>query len=803
MKKQKLLLLLVMTMVAMAAISANAYVLVYEPFDYPDAALNGQGGAIGTTGTWTTYDKGFAEGWWCHPEGELSGVFVGATAPNIFDGTVANLPTAGGFVGMAGPEDRGLAAGTDAGTGDLDASIALDPSVTATFTSGTTTWFSYVGAHAWDWNQGSPTFMICTDPTKKATRGLTMQNSGNGIGGVGGPPRSNLSDVYPHYFKDGVHNQTPGGYLGGVFGEHDGTVPSFCSTGTCDGVLDESGQPRTQTMAWQVSDDDGFGAANIIVGKIEWDADTNGEDIITVVRFLETDEISEAAFDAQIALLPALSSRNWASNKPNLDQSQFDTLNISSTKFFVDELRIGTTFIDAQGFGKPKMNPSPANKSTIMPGDIKLSWENIEQDPTDTNDLTVVVLFGTDPNKTEGDMAELVLDPVSGLDVTSVIREGLTDGIYYWQVNTTFGTDPCVIEGPMWEFYIISDVAPSVDIVTAGFADSDLMTWTGESIDLVTEVEDDGVSPLTYAWIAEAPEGVTVDFDPGTDGSAATVTLTKVATFVPFAVNGSFEDPALEDKTSTTTSSVASWGTQWSASGSGTWATDNSPNGGAWDPNDTGDFSGVLPEGENVGYVDTDGNEHGLYQELTALVEASAQYDLSVKVGNPSKYNAGTTNDYRIELVVGGGVVASAPGVSPADDQSWITAEVSYVGADPNVGQPIAIRLVSTAAAAKRLCFDDVTLSINGESGEMVYDAEMSTVTITVAVIDEGDPAGDTDYIMIDVYDSACLMARFGEGKAADNLGDLNGDCDTNLLDLALIAEKWLNDIRLETPQHN
>ena len=107
-------------------------------------------------------------------------------------------------------------------------------------------------------------------------------------------------------------------------------------------------------MSWVQNNPDGsFGAANIVVGKIEWDADTGGEDIISVVRFLETDTLDEAAFDAQIALLPALSSRNWASNKPDLDQSQFDTLSFSSLKYFVDEIRIATTFGDVAPIPEP------------------------------------------------------------------------------------------------------------------------------------------------------------------------------------------------------------------------------------------------------------------------------------------------------------------------------------------------------------------------------------------------------------------------------------------------------------------
>jgi len=341
---------------------ANAVLLVYEPFDYGDDWLDGKGGALGTVGTWESNDTGLPDGWRVHPQGQLTGVAVDVYVPptgglNMFDGTMANLPTSGGFAGMAGPEDRGMDYGTDGGTGNLDASIGLDPSVTATFQSNTTTWFSFVSVHAWDRNQGAPQFMIGTDTTTAGSRGLTMVHDpdlgqiGNGIGGGGGAPRGNLFYIYPQYFESGLDNHAPGGYVGDVLGLHDGLQVGYVGTGaTGDGTLDNS-----QRMSWVSTDADGFGAANIVVGKIEWDADTGGEDIISLVRFRETETLSEEAFDALIAAQPDLSSRNWqagawgGSNKPNLDQSQFDTLNFSMLKFFIDEIRIATTFQEVIG----------------------------------------------------------------------------------------------------------------------------------------------------------------------------------------------------------------------------------------------------------------------------------------------------------------------------------------------------------------------------------------------------------------------------------------------------------------------
>jgi len=319
--------------------SASAALLVHEPFAYPDGSLTGRGGALGTTGTWTSYESLHAtDGWRVHQQGDTSGIVVDPGPPiarNMFDGTVANLLTSGGYTGLPGPEDVGLAADVDTEIGRyMDASIALAPSVTATFQSGTTTWFSYVAVHGWDRNQETPNLTIGTDPTVLGNRAFSMTNAGSGISAGGGPPRNNRPDILPRYYSGGA---------------------SYNLLGVATSWTDDAKEApdATATMPWVASDADGFGAANIIVGKIEWDADTGGEDIITVVRFLETDTLSEEAFDSLVALKPDLSSANWTANKPNLDQSQFDLLNIAGTKFFVDEIRIATTFGDAVPVPEP------------------------------------------------------------------------------------------------------------------------------------------------------------------------------------------------------------------------------------------------------------------------------------------------------------------------------------------------------------------------------------------------------------------------------------------------------------------
>jgi len=324
--------LAVAALLVVLSVSANAGLLVYEPFAYPNGWLTGRGGALGTTGTWTANDTGNGD-WRIHQEGGIAGVVISFGPPverNIFDGTVNNLLTSGGYVGLPGPLDVGHGEDENFEIGRyMDASIGLDPSVTATFQSGATTWFSYVAVHGWDRNEETPYLTIGTDPSPNESRNslYNLTNSGTGIGAGGGPPRSDRTDILPRYHKAGASYNLMGAATG--WSDDDKNAPS-----------------ATATMSWDASDDDGFGAANIIVGKIEWDADTGGEDIITVVRFLETDVLSEAQFDALVAAKPDLSSANWTANKPNLDQSRFDTVNIAGAKFFVDEIRIGTTFAD-------------------------------------------------------------------------------------------------------------------------------------------------------------------------------------------------------------------------------------------------------------------------------------------------------------------------------------------------------------------------------------------------------------------------------------------------------------------------
>ncbi|MCP3959178.1 MAG: hypothetical protein GY719_15115 [bacterium] len=114
---------------------------------------------------------------------------------------------------------------------------------------------------------------------------------------------------------------------------------------------------------------------------------------------------------------------------------------------------------------------------------------------------------------------------------------------------------------------------------------------------------------------------------------------------------------------------------------------------------------GVVPDGENVAYVNLSGNS--VRQILTAVLEADRRYTLKVEVGNRlDEAFAG----YRVQLRAGGVVLAEDDSsLTPAPGE-FVTSTVSYdaTAFDPQLGQPLEIWLLSPGVQAN---FDDVCLS--------------------------------------------------------------------------------------------
>lgn len=215
---------------------------------------------------------------------------------------------------------------------------------------------------------------------------------------------------------------------------------------------------------------------------------------------------------------------------------QFGTVNITDDGDQADEVQ---AYIDAgkiTGFGgagtvdvvhvgstttitvNDPMNRKPVY-TTVLAGDVELSWDNIAEPNHPGASVLVDVLFGTDPED-PNDMVAVV----SGLDVTGqesssvmvsapYITEPTT---YYWQINTDNG-GPEVIEGLILPFDVTKNTPPSVAITTPPTA-----TWIDEPIQLEVDLNDDHPEQVTYQWTSDDPNAV---FSPSDTVPDPTVTV--------------------------------------------------------------------------------------------------------------------------------------------------------------------------------------------------------------------------------------------------------------------------------------
>jgi len=333
--------------------------------------------------------------------------------------------------------------------------------------------------------------------------------------------------------------------------------------------------------------------------------------------------------------------------------------------------------------------------------------------------------------------------------------------------------------------------APSVD------AGPDMISWSGQAVQLDPNVVNNDVTPLTFAWSAEPAENVV--FDPSADVEAPTVTITRPATVTKSITvgNAGFEDPVLEDGGDEP--NPPSWTDgYYDVADPNVWVADEAL-AGVYNPTAAMGYGGVVPEGENAGYTTAHSSrDRGLSQVLSATLEANTRYELSVLVGNPYLFNGSTTTaNYRVELLAGGVLLASDTGPSPANDQTWKTATVVYdSGEEPaQLGEPLEIRLLACAYTdGKGVDFDDVQLTAESPAPEPYV------VTLTLAVNNEGSGRPNvTDDMTIDVYDDTCKAAK-AAGLQEANPGDIDGNCITDANDLDILVSKWANDIALAGP---
>jgi len=325
--------------------TAQATVLVYEPFEYtagPTANLNGQGGSqvgFAPSTTWTTFVNttgGFVQ---VHQQGAVTGVLLsGGVTLNPYTNSVTKIPISGNFVGRnADPT----------GADHMQMYRELDPSVTSTFAAGNTTWFSYVSARAFNSMARAPTFALGSGYIY-SNRGQTTNGPAIGVGGITygayGTPSNN--NTYGSLFYNQIWNQTLGTDGAGAANYPAGPL----TPGTIDQYMVGSAGYWKYPWAGTYNTPEGV---DIIVGKIEWGETTS---TISSAVFYESDAtIDETLFNTR--------SAGTAFTAP-LDLTNFKYLSVGGGRYFVDELRIATTFNEALGV------PEPATLAFVVLGGL-------------------------------------------------------------------------------------------------------------------------------------------------------------------------------------------------------------------------------------------------------------------------------------------------------------------------------------------------------------------------------------------------------------------------------------------------
>lgn len=432
----------------------QAELLVHEPFAYASGTasgptsngfqLNGQSGGTGMTGTWTAFTN-TASPITVYSQGTQSGVNLDNTGPVLlnYDGTVANLPTSGGYLGMGGSNS----------TDHMVVSRPLDPSVTATFLDGTTTWFSFVSVRGYSANPAGMKLALGKGPLKEDRGHLSTGEAIGGGGGLGSSVR-NAYKVYPQFWDNTTGSP---GETTGIFNNYDvlgfengsAALTSYLSAPWAAAGLTPTA-PQIEgldtMLLHYVSGSQPNGARNIIIGKIEWH--DGSPDVISVVRFLATDTLSEAAFNAAIVAQPNLSSANWPGTKPDLDQSKFDTISLAGGKWFADEIRVSTSFGEVVGVSLPAdpyaewatakgLDGTEGKEDGVSDDPDKDGRTNLEEFAFDGNPLS-----GANDGKVVGRIATLI-DTSEVLTLTLPVRAGaafngpgdlvsdLVDGVVY------------------------------------------------------------------------------------------------------------------------------------------------------------------------------------------------------------------------------------------------------------------------------------------------------------------------------------------------------------------------------------
>ncbi|MCF7955512.1 MAG: hypothetical protein K9M75_06905, partial [Phycisphaerae bacterium] len=264
-------------------------------------------------------------------------------------------------------------------------------------------------------------------------------------------------------------------------------------------------------------------------------------------------------------------------------------------------------------------------------------------------------------------------------------------------------------------------------------------------------------------------------------------------------------------------------------------------------------FDGNMPEGKYGIVVITRYNDNEMqdirpirdYEAAVQIIDEAfnpnATYELTVQVGRlpegpdeggSMKYNwdigadgiAGTEDDapragwngYAVQLavggensvgsamyaghVIGGTVVAEDYNTETVPANGFTTVTVTYTPGSASAdlkGLPLQVRLCALENPADHsttsyAAFDDVKLMTDAPPA-------LEPIELTLSVNNEGGSTVVTDFMKIDLYETACEVTKAVDPSAIDDT-DHNIDCTTNLIDFAVLAADWLGDYSLTGP---
>lgn len=305
------------------ASTAQAALLVYEPFDYaPGQSLDGLGGGIGMIDVWKVGGNGTT------PFATTNGVQV--IAPNLnpgphWKGVCTSVPQKGVYAGSAAtPGFNGMNGNNP---NHMWAWRPLDPNVVTNFTPGSTTWMSCVQSQNFNVNNNYIAMTFCLgEGVQNGLGGGGDPAPGRGTGVQGGPAvglgiaSAGWGSASPKYFIAGVWDELGSDWETYIEENH---------TGNTGIQVVIPGQPPP---VW----------INII--KIEW-GDQSNPTTVTIAAFKDGTALSEAVFDefTRTNLQTATTSYMY------VDPTTFTNISMGGGRWNCDELRIGTTFDDVIG----------------------------------------------------------------------------------------------------------------------------------------------------------------------------------------------------------------------------------------------------------------------------------------------------------------------------------------------------------------------------------------------------------------------------------------------------------------------